>query len=319
MPIVIAADTLLEEILDATYEIWHEGLTRKAYAQLNAAQMRTAWGATHLHRVALVDAQGHLLSSAKRYRLDATFDGRPVRVCGIGAVFTPQAKRGRGHASALIEQLLHDEAASGTDFALLFSEVGPAFYERLGFATVVLDEVTVRVDVKRGGSPAMLVRAGTDADLPAIAAMHDKRAAGARFAPRHDPAYLQFGLARKRLLAGLGKVGQRQVEFFVAEEGASAVAYLVLSISEYGWTLNEAGDRDPAAARLGAMFQVLVAREPSLEIPLIRAWWPKSFAVPPQLSLAEKGPAGDVMMMRSLNGMPLPSGDDVFIWRSDFF
>ena len=30
-----------------------------------------------------------------------------------------------------------------------------------------------------------------------------------------------------------------------------------------GWTLEEAGDRDPAGARLGAMLQVLVAREPA--------------------------------------------------------
>ena len=45
MPIVIANDTLLERILDDTYDTWHEGLSRKAYAQRNAAQMRTRWGA----------------------------------------------------------------------------------------------------------------------------------------------------------------------------------------------------------------------------------------------------------------------------------
>ena len=51
-------------------------------------------------------------------------------------------------------------------------------------------------------------------------------------------------------------------EFFVAEEGASAVAYVVLNVNANGWTLEEAGDRDPAGARLGAMLQVLLAREP---------------------------------------------------------
>ena len=44
----------------------------------------------------------------------------------------------------------------------------------------------------------------------------------------------------------------------MAEEGASAVAYVVLSQNQYGWTLEEAGDRDPAGARLGAMLQVLL-------------------------------------------------------------
>ena len=61
----------------------------------------------------------------------------------------------------------------------------------------------------------------------------------------------------------LGPTGLRQVEFFVAEEGGSAVAYVILSENANGWTLEEAGDRDPAGARLGAMLQVLVAREPS--------------------------------------------------------
>jgi hypothetical protein len=37
----------------------------------------------------------------------------------------------------------------------------------------------------------------------------------------------------------------RQIEFFVAEEGASAVAYVVLNVNAHGWTLEEAGDRDP--------------------------------------------------------------------------
>lgn len=319
MPIVIATDTILDRILDDTYDTWNEGLTRRAYAQRNSAQMRTRWGAERLHRIALTDEQGRVLASAKRYRLDATHGGQPVRVCGIGAVFTPPALRGRGHASALIEQVLREEATGGTEFAALFSEIGTGFYERLGFTPVVLDEVTVHVDVKRGGSPAMLVRAGTDADLPAIAALHEKRVADVPFALRRDASFIQFGIARKRLLAGLGEPGKRQVEFFVAEEGASAVAYLVLSINEHGWTLDEAGDRDPVGARLGAMFQVLVAREPSLQLPLIRAWWPKAFPVPPQLSLRRRQDARDVLMLRSLGSRPVPSGSDVFYWRGDVF
>jgi predicted N-acetyltransferase YhbS len=319
MPVVTASGALLEQILDDTYDTWHEGLSRIAYGKRNAAQMRTQWGAERLHRVALVDEAGRLLASAKRYRVDAWLRGKPVRVCGIGAVFTQPSLRGRGHATALIEEIVREEAASGADVAVLFSEIGTAFYERAGFTPVILDEVTVRVDVKEGGSPAMLVRSGTEADLPAIAAMHEKRIADVPFALRRDASFIQFGLVRKRLLAGLGEPGKRHVEFFVAEEGASAVAYVILSINEFGWTLDEAGDRDPAAARLGAMFQVFVAREPSLEKPLIRAWWPAAFPVPPQLSLARRQDAREVMMLRALSGVALPSGPDVFYWRGDVF
>jgi GNAT superfamily N-acetyltransferase len=319
MKLVPADGPLLELILDHTYDIWHEGLTRHAYAQWNAAQQRTPWGRRHLQRIALVSDAGDLLSTAKRYRFDARLDDRAVRMCGIGAVFTPPEQRGRGYAAALIERLLEAEQRDGIELAALFSEIAPAFYERFGFHAVPFDEMTVTV-ARKDGAPAMLVRAGDERDLPAIAAMHDTRSADARFALRRDPALVRQSLTRKRALAGLGPAGLRQLEFFVAEEGASAVAYVVLSVNAYGWTLEEAGDRDPAAARLGAMLQVLVAREPSHTMPLIRTWWPRAFSCPPQLALIGRSAPRDVFMVRALAGVEAPATvDDVFYWRSDQF
>jgi GNAT superfamily N-acetyltransferase len=319
MTVVPAEGALLEQILDHSFPIWNEGLTRPAYAQWNAAQLKTPWGRQHLQRFALVSDEGELLASAKRYRYDVRVDGRDGWMSGIGAVLTPPSLRGRGYAGALIERLLEQERADGALFASLFSEIGAPFYERLGFNEVPLDEVTVRVK-RKDGAPAMLVRAGEERDLPALAAMHDVRAAGARFALRRSPSMIAYALAKKRLLAGLGPAGLRQLEFFVAEEGASAVAYVVLSVNANGWSLEEAGDRDPAGARLGGMLQVLVAREPSRPAPFIRAWWPRAFPVPPQLELADRSDARDLFMVRPLADVALPaSPDDVFYWRSDYF
>ena len=319
MDLVVAQGALLEQVLDLTFPVWHEGLTRQAYGRWNAAQMRTSWGRERLQRVALVDEDGQLLASAKRYRLTLRVDGRDVPALGIGAVFTPEARRGAGHASRLIERLVEDERRRGALMAMLFSEISPSFYARLSFSPVVLDQVRIVTHLK-GGCPAMLVRAGHESDLPAIAAMHTVRSASARFALTRGVEYLRFILAKKRLLAGLGPPGARQIEFHVAEEGASAVAYVVLSIDRHGWTLSEAGDRDPAGARLGAMFQVLLAREPSLGPPSVRAWWPRLMAVPPQLQLTERRAAPDVLMMRALGDIAQPSSpDEVFYWRGDCF
>ena len=319
MNVVVAEGALLEQILDLTFPIWHEGLSRAAYGQWNRAQLKTAWGRDHLHRLALVAADGTLLATLKRYRFDARLDGRDGWMCGLGAVFTPPAQRGRGHARELIERTLERERRDGGLWAALFSEIGAELYGRLGFQPVPLDEVTVAVK-RKGGSPAMLVRAGEDRDLAALAAMHETRASGSRLALRRSPSMVAYTLAKKRLLAGVGPPGLRQVEFFVAEEGASAVAYVVLSVNANGWTLEEAGDRDPAGARLGAILQVLVAREPSRGTPLIRAWWPRSFPVPPQLELTDRGDARDLLMVRPLADVTVPtSADDVFYWRSDCF
>ena len=319
MPLVVAEGALLDHILDNTCPIWSEGLTRTAYAQWNNAQLKTKWGRDHLQRFALVDDDGGLLASAKRYRIDVRLDGRDGWMAGIGAVFTPPPRRGEGHATRIIELLLERERAAGALMASLFSEIGAAFYERIGFRTVPFDEVTVTVK-RKDGSPAMLVRAGEERDLPAVAAMHAPRTDGVRFAVRRDPALIGYSLSKKRLLAGLGPPGLRQVEFFVAEEGASAAAYVILSENANGWTLEEGGDRDPAGARLGAMLQVLLAREPAHRPPLIRAWWPRSMPVPPQIELTDRGDARDLFMVRPLADIAMPqTAEDVFYWRSDYF
>ena len=319
MPLVIAEGALLERILDLTFPIWNEGLSRQAYGQWNIAQTRTPWGREHLHRFALLDDDGELLATAKRYRHDIRLDGREGWMAGFGAVFTPPAARGRGAASRLLEMLMERSREEGALLAALFSEIGPAFYTRLGFRAVPLDEVTVNA-TRQGGSPAMLVRAGVDRDLADIAAMDAVRSAGVRFSLRRGPSLLAYALSKKRLLAGLGPPDLRQVEFFVAEEGASAVAYIVLSENANGWTLEEAGDRDPAGARLGGMLQVLLAREPAHRTPLIRAWWPRARPVPPQLQLSDRGDARDIFMVRPLADVPMPAtADDVFYCRSDYF
>jgi hypothetical protein len=267
----------------------------------------------------LVDDAGRLLATAKRYRYRARLDRRVGWMAGIGAVFTPHLRRGKGYASQLIERLVDMERRDGVLFAGLFSEIDPGFYERLGFVVVPLDEVTVGVE-RRDGAPAMLVRAGDDRDLPAIEAMHQVRSSAVRFALTRDRSMIQYAIAKKRLLAGLGPAGLRQVEFVVAEEGATAVAYAVLHQNANGWTLEEAGDRDPAAARLGAMLQVLLAREPSAPLPLIRALWPSAFPVPPQITLTDRSAARDVFMVRALADVAMPEkAEDVFYWHSDYF
>src|SRR5262245_43751138 len=109
-----AEGTLLHQILDASYEIWHDGLSRQAYERWYAAQVATAWGRAHLDRWALVDGD-EVLASAKIYHLPAVLDGRAIRIAGIGAVFTQPAHRRRGAARELLSRLLDRAAADGVD------------------------------------------------------------------------------------------------------------------------------------------------------------------------------------------------------------
>lgn len=319
MRLIVADQALGDRIQDETFSIWHEGLTRAAFGRWNEAQMRTAWGRDRLHRLALVDEDGRWLASMKRYRFDARLDGVLLPLAGVGAVFAPAALRGRGYARQVVADALEEEARRGPAIAALFSEIGREYYERAGFAAVPLEEVTFSVRM-RGGAPAMLVRSGTEADLQSLAAMHETRSSSARLTLVRTPDLIQFSIAKKRLLAGLGPQGRREVGFFVAEEGYTAVAYVLITIDERGWFIEEAGDRDPAAARLGAMLQVLLAREPAQPPPSIRAWWPAAFPVPPQVTVESRTEPADVFMVRPLGCTIAPlSLSEVFYWHADYF
>src|SRR4029077_10325180 len=188
-----------------------------------------------------------VLASAKLYLFDATLDARPVRVAGIGAVFTPPARRGRGAARALMDRMLERAAADGADIALLFSEIGADYYARLGFVAIATTDRRLRVaESDRHGAPAIMVRGGDDRDLADIVAMGQTRAAPYRFHLNRDRDLIHFSIVRKRLFAGLGSPGARQLQFFIAEEGASVAAYVVISVrsddaatGEAMWTIED--------------------------------------------------------------------------------
>src|SRR4029077_17135830 len=121
----------------------------------------------------------------------------------------------------------------------------------------------------RHGAPMTMVRAGEERDLADIVSMGNVRAAPYRFHLDRDRDLVQFAIAKRRLPAGLRPPGGREVQFFVAEEGGSAAAYVVISGRQDEWTIEECGDRDPAGARLGAVLQVLIARDPAERLPAI--------------------------------------------------
>lgn len=320
MELVRAVGPLLDQILDSSHALWGEGLSRRTYEQYNVAQQKTVWGSRHLHRVALVDG-GRVLSSAKRYELDAVLDGEPIRVLGIGAVFTPPEHRGRGYARQLMERLLEDGSREGFAAALLFSEIGWRFYARLGFAPIPIEMLELEVARREGrGAPAVGVRSGEPADLPIIAEIAGRRAGRERFLMRRPTEWIEYGITKKRLLAGMLAPGSRHVQFFVVEEGGRAVAWAVLVRSGRSLLLEECGDRDPSGARVGALLQVLLARDTGVPPP-IRGWLPPGW-LPPQLSIRSRSAGAELMMIRGLRPgvphQPLSPGE-VCYWHGDVF
>ena len=319
MDLVQAEGPVLQQILDASHAIWADGLSPRAYAQYNVGQLRTPWGRRRLRRYALVDDKGDLLTSAKRYDLSVQVDGRQVEAVGIGAVFTPEEQRANGYAALIIERLLEAARRDGAELALLFSEIGTSYYRRLGFTTVPQKELTLAV-VEKPGAPMVLVRGAEERDIPAVVALAASMAAPHRFAMVPTEDFLRYSLSKKRLLAGLSSPGSLTVEFFIVEEGAGAVAFVILTTAGGDDVVLEmCGDRDPEGARVGALLQVLRARTPAEEALTMRGSLPPGW-LPPQLVIERSVPSASVMMVKPLLGgvlkRPLKE-QDVLYWHGD--
>ncbi|MDB5095962.1 MAG: hypothetical protein JWM80_383 [Cyanobacteria bacterium RYN_339] len=120
-----ATEPEIRTVLGWTHALWGDNRPFEGYVERIAKQMATRWGRTGYHfAVGLVGGQP--VTACKRYRL--RFGGVPT--VGFGAVFTPEEHRGKGHAAELISGVMAQERAP---YALLYSDIDPLYYIRLGF------------------------------------------------------------------------------------------------------------------------------------------------------------------------------------------
>lgn len=315
---VIAEGALLARLI-ASQASSCSDLSCEAFGKFEAAQAQTAWARHHRRRFALMEGDD-VLASAEQYDLSGVVDQQPVTICGLASVFTIDGDNASDHAEDLIEGLVAAASDAGTDLALVFNPAASASPWMKHFQVVpTVDTVLTVTESLRHGAPMTLVRGGEDRDLQAIAAMGKVLARRFRFHLDRDSDFIKHVITRKRLIAGLGLKGRRQLEFVIAEEGITAAAYLVMSVANGTWTIEECGDRDPSGARLGAILQALIAREPAEARPLIRGWLPPGF-LPPQVKAAATTEASPVLFVRALSSRIARlqvSVPDVMYWRND--
>jgi predicted N-acetyltransferase YhbS len=142
---VIAPDDYARAVLPQSQMLWAGARTFEEYAGEFQATAASGWGKRRFRTVGL-RAGGELVASCKRYERELRCGPRTYAAAGIGAVFTPEALRGRGYATALLGAFLDAERDAGTDLAYLFSDIHPVFYERLGFVTLPSRTIALRAE-----------------------------------------------------------------------------------------------------------------------------------------------------------------------------
>ncbi|HEV2740078.1 MAG TPA: GNAT family N-acetyltransferase [Candidatus Elarobacter sp.] len=159
---IVAPEDYVRDVLPHSHTLWAGTRTFERYAGEFRATANSAWGKRRFRTVGL-HVDGELVASCKRYERVLRCGERGYKAAGIGAVFTPEPLRGRGYATALLGALLDAERDAGTDLAYLFSDIHPAFYERLGFVALPSRTITLRADALSAQRIEVAALADTDA------------------------------------------------------------------------------------------------------------------------------------------------------------
>jgi len=136
----IARDDQIDAIYRESHALWGSGLAFEDYRGLWRDLARTEWGAKHAQFCVWVDDRGTVLSSLKLYRPQLRWQGRTGRITVIGAVFTPAALRGCGHASDMVRAVIRQARERKDRVVLLFTDIGTSYYAALGFRPLPAEE-----------------------------------------------------------------------------------------------------------------------------------------------------------------------------------
>lgn len=132
MNLELASDAEKQQRDALTYDAWGSGLTREQFLAREVRLRSHAWTREVMKTWLWRDAAGAVLASCETFELESMVGAVRGRSHAIASVFTEPSKRGAGHASAMLAALVERHCGSAQAM-VLFSEVGTAIYQRVGF------------------------------------------------------------------------------------------------------------------------------------------------------------------------------------------
>lgn len=249
----LSPEEYVRDVLPQTAALWAGERDFETYVAEFRELCDSGFGRRRFRTLGLV-IDGEHVASCKRYQRELRCGERIFRTAGIGAVFTPPAHRGRGYATAMLGAFLDAERDAGTDFAFLFADIHPAFYERLGFVALPSRVIALRADALP--STRIAVRVLDDADWPAMARCFGALDGRRPFGMTRPPLIWEWLRLRARsreqvgTLVRLGIGRGRTLAAYVSGRRFPAVDTFVLD--EFAFVDDAAAESIPALTRSAA-------------------------------------------------------------------
>lgn len=110
--------------------------------------------------------------SAKIYECEAQLHDAPLRLLGVGALFTDPKKRGQGIASQMVREIANLARVGGYHGAYLWSDIGVDFYRSLEFHEIPIRQVSYKVHVDEKLLKDIVVSPTMVEDIRNLAELH---------------------------------------------------------------------------------------------------------------------------------------------------
>jgi GNAT superfamily N-acetyltransferase len=144
MATVFRRATFDEELItmERWRHLWGDGLSSNRLKERESVLRSHVWGKRVEVYVIVDQDTNEVYSSCDVYNVPAVLGGAAVELLHIASLFTPEIYRGKGYASSLIRSVINlGEKRHGVVGIILFSDIGSAFYNSLGFHVAGDDEV----------------------------------------------------------------------------------------------------------------------------------------------------------------------------------
>ena len=247
--LVLATRAQIDRITRETHALWGGGLSYEDYRDLWEELGSSAWATRWARYYVWEGEDGQILSSLKLYRPQLRVGSRVGRCAVLGAVFTPSRLRRRGHAAETVQAVLEESEQAEDMAALLFSDIGTAYYARFGFRALPAREQVGRLPPGASHlSGDLRFRSVEAQDLPFLASAHAASSAARSVAVVRDAEHWKFLWTRSRSFFARTTARATQHDWHLVQRGSEPAGYVISVVAGNEWNLREVGsaDGDPA-------------------------------------------------------------------------
>jgi len=200
------------------------------------------------------------------YSFKICIDGKIEEACAFGEVHTLDEFRGRGFAPQLIAHVEDRQRAAGKSLSVLYSDIAPSYYERLGYVLCSSSEGWTEPQEKevlsreRGG--AKLVPCDPVAERAALARQYEQFHAPYPLWITRSSGYWQYLIER---------YSENQFYFLATNDGVR-IGYVCIGVTEDQWKIRDFALADHGEATERSLFATILAAAGERKVKRVGGW-----------------------------------------------